>query len=168
MKGKARRGPCPVLVSKSEPAIQWPHYDRIAPGVYPAYCRGAKQYRDPGFKRWTCLLLFDVLSDDLIRVLARVPLWMNLGARDKPHAGRRKRYFKEWVRANGKPPERNDRLAPRVFTQRIARIEIGDTKGDAPYSVVREIISWETSPRRVTQSASHTVKDGMGEVQAIK
>jgi hypothetical protein len=150
----------PVLVPQSEPEIEWRDYDRIEPGSYPAYCRWAKHYRDPGFKRWTCLLHFDVLSDDLMLVIARVPLWMNLGARDKPHAGRRKRYFKEWVRANGEPPARHDRLSPNVFTGRMARIEIDDTKGDAPYSVVRKIVSWETGSARVTQSASHTVKDG--------
>jgi hypothetical protein len=136
-----------VRVPKVEPEIQWRDYDRIEPGIYPAYCRWAKHYRDPGFKRWTCLLRFDLLSDDLVRVLARVPLWMNLGARDKPHAGRRRRYFKEWVRANGGPPARRDRLSPKVFTGRIARVEIGDTNCDAPYSVVRKIVSWETGPR---------------------
>ena len=152
----------PMLVSQSEPAIQWRDYDRIAPGIYPAYCRFAKHYRDPGFKRWTCLVRFDVFSADLTRVLACVPFWMNLGARDKPHAGRRKRYFKEWVRANGEPPARQDRLSPKVFTGRMARIELGDTKGDAPYSVVRKIVSWETGSARVTQSSSHTVKEGKG------
>jgi len=157
-----QRRPGPVLVPQSEPEIQWRDYDRIEPGIYPAYCRWGKHYRDPGFKRWTCLLRFDVLSDDLMRVLARVPLWMNLGARDKPHAGRRKRYFKEWVRANGEPPARRDRLSPKVFTGRMARIEIGDTQGEAPYSVVRKIVSWETGAARVTQSASHTVKEGKG------
>jgi hypothetical protein len=152
----------PVFVAHSEPEIQWRDYDRIERGVYPAYCLWAKHYRDPGFKRWTCLLRFDVLSDDLLRVLACVPFWMNLGARDKPHAGRRKKYFQEWVRANGEPPTRGDRLSPRVFTGRMTHIEIGDTKGDAPYSVVRKILSWETGGLRVTQSSSHTVKEGMG------
>jgi hypothetical protein len=153
----------PVLVlPQAEPAIQWRDYARIEPGVYPAYCRWGRHYRDPGFKRWTCLLLFDVLSDDLTRVLARVPMWMNLGEREKPYAGRRRKYFKEWVRANGSPPMRCDRLSPKVFTRRVARVEVDDTKGDTPYSKVRRIISWETGPARVTQSSSHTVKEGMG------
>jgi hypothetical protein len=151
----------PALVRRVDPAVSWADYDRIVPGVYPAYCRWAGCYRDPGFKRWTCLLLFDVLSDDLTRVLARVPLWLNLGNGEKPDAGRRRKFFKEWVRANGDPPARRDRLSPRVFTGRMARIEIGDTKGDSPYSVVRKIVCWETGPARVTLSASHTVKEGM-------
>ncbi len=152
----------PLLVPQSETEIQWRYYDRIKPGVYPAYCRWAKHYRDPGFKRWTCLLRFDVLSGDRLRVIAQVPFWINLGAQDKPHAGRRSRYFKEWVRANGEPPTRQDRLSPRVFPRRMSQVEIGDTKGDAPYSVVRNIVSWETGPRRVPQSANHTVKGGIG------
>lgn len=150
----------PRLVPEPETAIQWRDYDRISPGVYPACCRWAKSYRDPGFKRWTCLIRFEVLADDLVRVLAHVPFWLNLGTGDQPDAGRRRKYFKEWVRANGQPPSRRDRLSPRVFTGRMAHVEIGDTKGDAPYSVVRDIVSWESGPRRVTQSSSHTVKGG--------
>jgi len=134
----------PVLLSHTEPAIEWRDYDRVEPGIYPAYCRWAKHYKDPGFKRWTCLLRFDLLSADLLRVLACVPFWMNLGAGEKPNAGRRKRYFLEWVRANYGPPMRSDRLSPKVFTGRMAQVEIGDTKGDAPYSVVRKILSWKT------------------------
>jgi hypothetical protein len=168
MTGKSRSQDGRGVIPKYEPAIQWRDYDRIEPGVYPAYCRWAKCYRDPEFKRWTCLLRFDVLSDDLLRVLARVPFWMNLGAHDRPDAGRRKRYFKEWVLANGEPPLRKDRLSPRVFTRRMARVEVGDTKGHAPYSVVRRIVAWETGAARVTQSSSHTVKDGSGKWEEMK
>jgi len=148
------------LVPRAEPAIRWRDYDRIEPGVYPAYCRWAKTYRDPGFKRWTCLLRFDVVSDDLIRALAHVAFWLNLGPGDTPHAGRRTRYFREWVRANGEPPKRKDRLSPQVFARRMARVEIGDTASESPYSVVRRILSWETGPTVVTRSASQPVKDG--------
>jgi len=55
--------------------------------------------------------------------------------------------MREWVRANGRPPSRGDRLSPRVFTRRMARVEVGDTdpeKSPVPYSVVRRIVSWET------------------------
>ena len=141
---EALHQPRPLLVARTEPGIEWRDYDRITPGVYSAYCRWAKHYQDRGFKRWTCLLRFDVLSDDLMRVLACVPMWMNLGSRDRPHAGRRGTYFAQWVRANDGPPARQDRLSPRVFTGRVGRVEIGDTNGDAPYSVVRKILSWET------------------------
>ena len=145
--GKPHRQIVPVLVPYSESAIQWRDYDRIEPGVYPAYCWWARHYRDPGLKRWTCLARFDVLSHDLVRVLARVPWFLSLGEREKPHAGRRGKYLKEWVRANGAPPKRGDRLSPRVFVRRMARVAVGDTdpeKSPAPYSVVRRIVSWET------------------------
>lgn len=130
------------------PNIKWRHYDRIEPGVYTAYCRLARTYRDPGYRRWTCLLVFDVFAAGLMDVVARVPLWLNLGSGEEPHAGRRRRYFREWVRANGEPPKRQDRLSPRVFTGRMAHVRVGDTTGDASYSTVQEILGWDTgSPR---------------------
>jgi hypothetical protein len=125
-------------------AIEWKEYPRIPAGEYRAYCKWGKQYRDPGFRRWLCLLRWDVLTDDLVRVLASVPQWFPLGSRDKPRASRRGKYLPEWVRANGGPPARRDRLSPGVFVYRMARVEIGDTEGPAPYSVVRRIIEWET------------------------
>jgi hypothetical protein len=132
-------------------AIEWKDYLRIAPGVYRAYCKWGKKYRDPGFRRWLCLLRWDVLTDDLVRVIACVPQWFPLGSRDKPRASRRGTYFPEWVRANGGPPARRDRLSPVVFVYRMARVEVDDTEGPAPYSVVRRIIEWETG------SAGHSV-----------
>lgn len=146
-----------------EPAIEWQDCPRIEPGVYRAYCGWAQTYQDPGYKRWTCLLRFDVLTDDLGQVIARVPFWMNLGEGAKPHASRRGRYLPEWVKANGGPPMRNDRLSPRVFRHRMARVQVGDTeKSAAPYSIVQKIVAWETGPCGVTQSSSHTIKEGMG------
>jgi len=46
----------------------------------------------------------------------------------------------------------------------MARVEIEDTdpkKSPVPYSVVRKILEWESGLLRVTQSTSHTVKDGI-------
>lgn len=127
-------------------SIRWAAYPRIAPGVYLAYCSWAKRYRDPGFKRWTCLLRWDVYAgDNLILPLARsVPLWFALGVKEVPNAPRRGKYLPEWVRANGGPPTKGDRLSPRVFTFRFARVEIGDAKSPVPYSVVKKVIEWET------------------------
>jgi hypothetical protein len=130
-----------------EPEIEWKSYPRIEPGEYSAYCRWAKKYRDPGFHRWTCLLLFDVLADDLLTVIATVPCWLPLGSSENARASLRGKYMKEWVRANGAPPKRGDRLSPVVFVRRIARVKVGDTdpqKSPVPYSVVRKILSWET------------------------
>lgn len=134
------------LMPDAEPGIEWRDYPRIGPGVYPAYCHFAKIYFDHHFKRWTCLLRFEVRSNDLFRVIAsRVPMWLNLGSNEKPHAPRRGRYFKEWVHANsGDAPAKRDRLSPRIFAHRIATVEIGDTRIAPVYSVVRKIISWDT------------------------
>jgi hypothetical protein len=141
--------PFPVSRHKPDEPIEWADYTRIPPGEYFANCYWAKRYRDPGFKRWTCLLRWDVLSEDQQRTIAKcVPLWFPLGDGEKPRAPRRGKYFREWVEANGAPPVKGDRLSPHVFTRRIARVKIADTKGPAPYSVVRKIIRWETGVSR--------------------
>lgn len=143
--------------------IEWREYDRITPGVYRAYSIVAKRHFDRSIRRWVCFVRWNVLSDDLSRVVARVPLWWNLGNHNKPRATHRGKYLREWVRANGGPPSRGDRLSPQVFRNRMARVEVDDTdpkKSPIPYSVVRKIIAWETAHQRVTQSTSHTVKEG--------
>ena len=140
-------------------AIEWREYPRIVPGEYLAHCYWAKRYRDPCMRRWTCLLRWDVLSHDLQRTIAQcVPVWFALGEGDKPHASRRGKYLREWVRANGGPPGRGDRLSPNVFTHRIARVEIGDANSPIPYSVVKRIIRWETG--RACQSVSKSTSQG--------
>jgi hypothetical protein len=147
MTEKQEKPPYPARQRRAEPEIEWREYPLIESREYPAYCRSAHRYRDPAFKRWTCLLRWDVLADDLLTVIATVPQWLPLGNGEKPTASRRGKYLPEWVRANGGPPPRGDRLSPRIFTRRMARVEIGDTdpeKSPVPYSVVRRIVSWET------------------------
>lgn len=123
--------------------VGWSDYPRIEPGTYTAYSRSARWYLDPNFKRWVCLLTFDVLSANLLHTFARVPMFLNGGAGAQPKAGRRSRYWAEWVHAAGKPSRAN-RLSPQAFTRRVARVEVRDTEGSAPYSVVCQILSWET------------------------
>jgi hypothetical protein len=138
-------------VRRAEPneAIEWTEYPRIDPGEYFANCYFVKKYRDPGFHRWTCLLRWDVLSENQQQTIAKcVPLWFPLGNGETPHASRRGKYLREWVRANGGPPGKGDRLSPKVFSGRIARVEIDDIDSPAPYSVVRRIIRWETGISR--------------------
>lgn len=136
-------------------AIQWREYPRITPGEYMAYCSWASRYRDPGMNRWTCLLRWDVLSEDLQHSIAHsIPLWFALGDGEKPRASRRGKYLPEWVRANGRPPGRGDRLSPRVFTRKIALVEIGDTDSPVPYSVVKRIIRWDTGGHSISKSTS--------------
>jgi hypothetical protein len=82
-----------------------------------------------------------------------------LGAGDKPQASRRGKYLPEWIRANGGPPAHGDRLSPNVFVRRYAQVEIGDTRGSAPYPVVRKIIEWETG------SPGHSVSQPCAKVR---
>lgn len=148
-------GPARKRRANSE-AIEWNEYPRLIPGEYRGYCRVANHYRDPGFRAWRCMLRWDLLSGDMLRVLACVPQWFALGCDDKPRASRRGKYLPEWIRANGGPPARRDRLSPNVFVRRVALVEVGDTDGPIPYSVVRRIISWETGFRGHSVSKSHS------------
>jgi hypothetical protein len=63
-----------------EPGVVWGEYDRLEPGDYPAFCKRAKWYWDPSYKRWTCMLLFDVLGPNSNDSLGTIPLWLR-GAR---------------------------------------------------------------------------------------
>jgi hypothetical protein len=141
---EARELPALHLVRENEPAVEWADYPRLEPGDYPAYCKRAKWYWEPGFKRWTCILLFDVLRKSSQTSLGTVPMWFNGGAGKKPKAGRRTLYFPAWVKANGSPPGRKDRLSPSVFVRRMAQVRVADTSGPIPYSVVRQILEWST------------------------
>jgi hypothetical protein len=152
-----RSGPRLVFRSQPDIEVQWDNYARLEPGEYPAYCRTARWYRDRQFQRWTCLLRFDVLSPDLLQTIATVPLWMNGGNGDTPRAGRRSRYFAEWIRAADGPPTKPDRLSSRVFIRRMARVRIRDAKSLAPYSVIDKIVAWDTGlPASQSVNKSHS------------
>jgi hypothetical protein len=138
---------------RQPPEISWTFRERIDPGGYPAYCRSATVYRDGQFKRWVCAVQFDVLDASLTRVIARLTWYINLGARDKPHAGRRGNYWSAWTKANGGSPKRNDRLSPSVFERRHAIVTVQDTckthrqkaiSSDESYSVIRDVVEWQT------------------------
>jgi hypothetical protein len=142
--------------------VLWSDYPRIEPDTYTAYSRSARWYLDPNFKRWVCLVVFEVLSLDTAHFIARIPLFLNGGNEPLPRAGRRSRFWTEWMRAAGRTPRRGDRLSLKVFTRRMARVAVRDTEGESPYSVVDEILFWETGPsdgsicQQVTQSSRHT------------
>jgi hypothetical protein len=150
---------------KPSEAVEWADYPRIEPGEYLGYCCVAKSYFDHGFKRWVCILRFSVVSANGDHV-AYIPMWLSLGQGNKPRAARRGKYFPEWIRANGGAPTRDDRLSLRVFQRRFARIEVGDTEGPAPYSVVKKILSWETGVR-VTQSDGQPSMAARGKTHRI-
>lgn len=136
---------------QDEPQITWQHCDRLQPGDYPAYARYSRIYFDRAFKRWICLVVFDVLDDSLCAVIARVPWFLNLGSRGKPHASRRSKAFSAWCDAIGRAPGRIDRPSARVFVRRHAIVTVNDTAHDFrgivnkefAYSVVRGV-RWNT------------------------
>ena len=151
------------VVARREPTITRPK-DKplLAPGIYEAYCRGGKVIWDKGYKRNECILQFDILHGDV--TIAKLTKWFNLGSkRDKPHAGRRSKYLQDWVRANGGPPSRNDRLSPVVFARRMVTVKVGDTDpkfSPIPYSVVRELLVWKTGALSRINLQDSTFKEG--------
>jgi hypothetical protein len=132
------------LVSGTECEIEGPELGpSIGPGDYLAYCRRAHVYRDPMYKRWVCLLVFDVLDGEQ-NTLGTAPMFLNMGDAEKPKATRRGRFLTEWCRANGGPPKRGDRYSMRVFTRRMVRVRVTQSKGPLKASKATEILSWET------------------------
>jgi hypothetical protein len=135
------------------PKVSWRYCARIEPGEYPGYSRSTKIYLDGEFKRWVCTVQFDILDESLTKVIARLTWYLNLGSHQTPHAGRRGAYWAAWVKANGRPPKRQDRLSPRVFRRRFALVSVSDTTKthrqiavtpEAAYSVVRDVLRWDT------------------------
>lgn len=157
--------PRPKLVSREPfPEISFDAYPRITPGEYYALCTRSKVYRDGMYKRWVVRLHWNVLpSNSCFEPIARdVPMFVSLGEKAKPHASRRGKYWEEWMRANGGPPCRGDRLSPKVFKGRLARVQVADTKSAAPYSVVRSILNFETG--KVFQSCVSSQISGRARV----
>ena len=138
-------------MNEVEPRIAWADYPRVEPGEYAATSGRAFVYFDKFFNRHVCFVRFFVLDDSRMNVIAQLPWFLNLGSGPRPRAGRRSRYLHAWVTANGRSPARRDRLSPRVFEHRAARVRVGDTtmtfRGDhkfGAYSVIKEVLSWET------------------------
>jgi hypothetical protein len=137
---------------RSEPEISWAFVPRIQPGDYPNFSRSATIYWDRQFKRWVCAVQFSILNDSLTEAVARLTWYLNLGPREKPHAGRRGNFWAAWVKANGGPPKRNDRLSPRAFERRNAIVRVEDTtknhrqnfvaEREECYSVIRHVVEW--------------------------
>lgn len=130
-----------------EPEQRIRHYARVKPGTYTGFSRVARVYRDRPYGRWTCLLLFDLVKPESGENIARnVPMWFALGQGERPNVTRRSKYWAAWILANGGPPQRRERMSARVFRHRIARVEVCDTEGPAPYSKISAIVSWEGIP----------------------
>jgi hypothetical protein len=140
--------------SKTEPEIVFKYAVKIPPGNYEAYCRATSKYFDRQFKRWICAVQFDVMTGPLDET-PRLTWYLGLGNREQPRAGRRSRYWRAWVQANGGPPKRNDRMSPQIFERRYATVLVADTtksfdghvRADESYSVIRDVLEWQTGGR---------------------
>jgi hypothetical protein len=97
------------------------------------------------------LLDFDIYSDGL-DLMAQLPMWLNLGAGQKPKVTRRSRYLAEWIKARGVPGRMDRTLTSRVFTNRWCRVAVDSSAGIMPRSVVREILEWETGQSQIKSS----------------
>jgi hypothetical protein len=142
-----------LAVVRNRPEISWTYQERLEPGEYPAYSRSARVYRDRQFKRWVCAVQFDLFEESLMNVMARLTWYLNLGSKETPHAGRRTNYWAAWVKANGGPPKRRDRISDNVFVGRQAVVRVEDTgknhrqiavSADESYSVIRDVVEWQT------------------------
>jgi hypothetical protein len=101
-----------------------------------------------------CAVQFQLLANTpAMERIARVTWFLNLGRKEKPRAGRRSRYWVEWLRASGGLPRREDRISPRVFCNRLALVRVVNTsktfnsahvEPGVAYSVVRDVLEWRT------------------------
>lgn len=130
----AQRGP----VCEDEP------YPRYTAGVCDAQCVGARIYRDPRFRAWKLRLDFVFLLDR-----RRISGFFHMGRDQEPRAGRRSRYYRVWVIANGEQPRRGQEMSPKVFIGKIFSVQVGDTTVNeegtehpaaAVYSTIKEIL----------------------------
>jgi hypothetical protein len=159
-------------VEKPTAEIQFDSWPRITPGEYPAYSKRAAVYFDKHFKRWVCLVRFEILDANM-RTLALVPWFLNLGRGNKPHMGRRSNFYLAWVQAaGGKTPTRTDRPSVELFKRRHATVLVRDTEHNfkaAPvdkntcYSVVRAVKSWDTG-ESISQSVNQSTKPRVNRV----
>ena len=98
------------------PSLTWDGVElpRVQPGNYDAVCIG---WQGPewvrSFHRWSLRLEFRLLAEDV-----SVSAFFNLGAnQQKPHIGRRSRFFAAWCMANGEMPRRGQQMALEAFTE---------------------------------------------------
>jgi hypothetical protein len=137
------------------PMLTWDGIElpRVHPGNYKAVCVG---WQGPelvrSFRRWSIRLEFRLLTEDV-----SVSVFFNLGTNpQKPHVGRRSKFFAAWCMANGEMPRKHQQMPPAAFTEPglIYLVRIGDAIKDSKdalkpeamiYSRVTEILEVERS-----------------------
>ena len=142
--------PGPEPTRESAPVCEGDPYPLFEPGKYEAQGVQACLYRDPQFRRWTVLIRFQLLANGGVASVGQACGFFNLGQGEMPRAGRRSRYWRAWVIANGAQPRKRQVLSPRVFKGKIFEVEIDTVKHGqdgrkhpiaAQYSTVKEILA---------------------------
>jgi len=141
---EARELPALHLVRENEPAVEWADYPRLEPGDYPAYCKRAKWYWEPGFKRWTCILLFDVLRKSSQNIAWNRSDVVQRRCRKEAKGGEADALLPRMGESQRQPAGPQGSFVPSVFVRRMAQVRVADTSGPIPYSVVRQILEWST------------------------
>jgi hypothetical protein len=138
---------------KESPSLTWdgPDLPRVSPGDYQAVCIG---WQGPqwvrAFRRWSLRLEFSLLDDG-----TPVSAFFNLGSDpEKPHIGRRTRYYTVWCLANGEAPRKGQQMTPEILTEAglVYSVRVGECLKDGKdedkpdalvYSRVTEILKIE-------------------------
>jgi len=125
-------------------------YPLVAEGIRELRCIDARIYRHPGLpdRPWKCQLEFAAGFGECPNLFG----FLHLGTKEKPDAGRARRYWRCWCLANQGPPKKRQKMSPRVFKNKwfVVQIETvrqkrkGKIVEQLPehlwYSVIREIV----------------------------
>ena len=98
----------------------------IPEGEYTAFCKEAKKYPNPRFKRDDIRLVFSVCEGRFAGT--QLPRYYSAETAHKI----RSHYFREWTTANnGTPPTRGQRMPLKKFRGKLFRIRVTTVKTDA-------------------------------------
>jgi hypothetical protein len=140
-----------AVVNISEGAeLMWrgPEYPVLPAGRYTV--RGAAIQGPqwlPNYQRWSLRVEFTLIDEPVL-----VSSFFNMGSdRNRPHIGRRSKYYKAWVLANGEHPRRRQKMSPDIFLEgQFFEVEVQPCKMDEEgqpkptaemYSTVTKLIS---------------------------
>jgi hypothetical protein len=101
----------------------------------------------PNYQRWSLRVEFTLIDEPIL-----VSTFFNFGSdRNRPQVGRRSKYYKAWVLANGEHPRRREKMRPDIFLEgQFFEVEVQPSKIDEEgqlkpnaeiYSIVTKLIS---------------------------
>lgn len=139
-----------------DPICEDDSYPRYPEGEYDVICFKAVTYPDPRYRgrgkkdgqvrpTWKCRL-------DCYIVSSQEPIsgFFNMGNESQAAVARGSEYRRVWIMANGKAPEKRQRMSKRVFVGKAYRVRVGDVRkthdqrphpDGAIYSTIKEFIA---------------------------